>query len=152
MEMIRPSNASDLAEALTAAATSGATIALRGAGSKDAMGGPVPDAQADLAELAQHKYGYRVVVQLLHPKSGRYLPPQLLAIAQPPPKEYSAEAMQRGGGGAAAATDAAVDETKPQKKKKKQEQKEAAAEGNDSDEEGEVRGALAGSVLVRLAL
>ena len=48
MEMIRPSNASDLAEALTAAATSGATIALRGAGSKDAMGGPVPDAQADL--------------------------------------------------------------------------------------------------------
>ena len=113
---------------------------------------PPAGSQADLAELAQHKYGYRVVVQLLHPNSGRYLPPQLLAIAQPPPKEYSAEAMQRGGGGAAAATDAAVDETKPQKKKKKQEQKEAAAEGNDSDEEGEVRGALAGSVLVRLAL
>jgi glycolate oxidase FAD binding subunit len=33
---------------LQAAASAGSTIALRGAGSKDAMGGPVPDAQVDL--------------------------------------------------------------------------------------------------------
>jgi glycolate oxidase FAD binding subunit len=48
MEMLRPSNASELAEALKAAASAGSTIALRGAGSKDAMGGPVPDAAVDL--------------------------------------------------------------------------------------------------------
>ena len=48
MEVIRPTNASELAAALQAAASAGSTIALRGAGSKDAMGGPVPDAQVDL--------------------------------------------------------------------------------------------------------
>lgn len=42
-----------------------------------------------------HKYGYRVIAQLLHPDSGRYLPPQLAALAAPAPKAYSAEAMQR---------------------------------------------------------
>jgi glycolate oxidase FAD binding subunit len=48
MELIRPSNASELAEALKTAASAGCTIALRGAGSKDAMGGPVPDTAVDL--------------------------------------------------------------------------------------------------------
>jgi glycolate oxidase FAD binding subunit len=48
MEIIRPSNASELAEAMKAAASAGLTIALRGAGSKDAMGGPVPNAGVDL--------------------------------------------------------------------------------------------------------
>jgi glycolate oxidase FAD binding subunit len=48
MELVRPSNASELAEALKAAASAGHAIALRGAGSKDAMGGPVPDAEVDL--------------------------------------------------------------------------------------------------------
>jgi glycolate oxidase FAD binding subunit len=46
--MIRPTNGSELVEALRAAASAGSTIALRGVGSKDAMGGPVPDAQVDL--------------------------------------------------------------------------------------------------------
>lgn len=55
----------------------------------------VSELQKDLGELAEHKYGYRVLVQLLHPCSGRYLPPQLLAIARPPGKQYSAEAMTR---------------------------------------------------------
>lgn len=48
MEMISPTNASELAQALKAAASAGRPIALRGAGSKDAMGGPVPDAAVDL--------------------------------------------------------------------------------------------------------
>lgn len=48
MEMIRPSTASELAQALKAAASTASTIALRGAGSKDAMGGPVPNAHVDL--------------------------------------------------------------------------------------------------------
>lgn len=56
---------------------------------------PLPFVQSDLAELVEHKYGYRVLMQLLHPYCGRYLPPQLLAISRPPAKEYSAEAMQR---------------------------------------------------------
>jgi hypothetical protein len=51
--------------------------------------------QSNLAELVEHKYGYRVLIQVLHPYCGRYLPPQLLAIARPPGKEYSAAAMQR---------------------------------------------------------
>ena len=54
-----------------------------------------PSKQKDLAELAEHKYGYRVLAQLLHPWCGRYLPPQLAAVARPPAKEYSAEAMRR---------------------------------------------------------
>jgi glycolate oxidase FAD binding subunit len=48
MEMIRPSNAHELAGALLAASSAGRSIALRGSGSKDAMGGPVPDAAVDL--------------------------------------------------------------------------------------------------------
>lgn len=48
MEMIRPSNARELASALLAASSAGRSIALRGSGSKDAMGGPVPDAAVDL--------------------------------------------------------------------------------------------------------
>jgi len=48
MELISPSNASELAEALQAAAATGGSIALRGAGSKDAMGGPVPGTGVDL--------------------------------------------------------------------------------------------------------
>lgn len=36
-----------------------------------------------------------MVIHLLHPGCGRYLPPQLAALAAPPPKAYSAEAMQR---------------------------------------------------------
>ncbi len=48
MEMIRPSNASELAQALKEASAAHRTVALRGAGSKDTMGGPIPDAQVDL--------------------------------------------------------------------------------------------------------
>ena len=48
MEMIRPSNARELAGALLAASSAGRSIALRGSGSKDAMGGPAPDAAVDL--------------------------------------------------------------------------------------------------------
>lgn len=55
----------------------------------------LPSKQKDLEELAEHKYGYRVLAQLLHPWCGRYLPPQLAAVARPPAKEYSAEAMRR---------------------------------------------------------
>ncbi|KAI3432645.1 hypothetical protein D9Q98_004191 [Chlorella vulgaris] len=55
----------------------------------------VSELQSNLAELVEHKYGYRVLIQVLHPYCGRYLPPQLLAIARPPGKEYSAAAMQR---------------------------------------------------------
>jgi hypothetical protein len=81
--------------------------------------------QTDLAELAEHKYGYRVLVQLLHPYGPRCLPPQLLALARPAPKEYSAEAMQRG---AAAGPD----------QQQQQQQQENGAGGDaasDSDDE-----------------
>ncbi|PSC67267.1 pumilio-like protein 24, partial [Micractinium conductrix] len=43
----------------------------------------IVDLQKDLAELAEHRYSYRVLMQLLHPDCGRYLPPQLAAIARP---------------------------------------------------------------------
>jgi pumilio family protein 6 len=81
--------------------------------------------QKDLAELAAHKYGYRVICQLLHPDCGRYLPPQLLAIARPPTKEYSAEAMQR-------QLHTVVAEAQEQK----QEAAAAAADSDGDDEEG----------------
>ncbi|PSC67012.1 pumilio-like protein 24 [Micractinium conductrix] len=55
----------------------------------------IVDLQKDLAELAEHRYSYRVLMQLLHPDCGRYLPPQLAAIARPPAKHYSEEAMRR---------------------------------------------------------
>ena len=54
-----------------------------------------PRSQSDLAELVEHKYGYRVLMQLLQPDCGRYLPTQLLAIARPPAKLYTAGAVQK---------------------------------------------------------
>jgi glycolate oxidase FAD binding subunit len=48
METLSPSDAKQLAQALRESAASGRSIALRGAGSKDAMGGPVPDAGVEL--------------------------------------------------------------------------------------------------------
>ena len=48
MQQVRPQSATELAQALHEAAAAGCSIALRGAGSKDAMGGPAPDADIDL--------------------------------------------------------------------------------------------------------
>lgn len=48
MQPLRPENAKELSQALQDAAAAQRTIVLRGAGSKDAMGGPVPAADVDL--------------------------------------------------------------------------------------------------------
>lgn len=48
MQLLRPESATELARALREAAAAQRSIALRGAGSKDAMGGPVPAADVDL--------------------------------------------------------------------------------------------------------
>jgi glycolate oxidase FAD binding subunit len=48
MPPLRPGSADDLAQALREAAAAQHSIALRGAGTKDAMGGPVPAADVDL--------------------------------------------------------------------------------------------------------
>ncbi|KAL4423682.1 hypothetical protein ABPG75_000983 [Micractinium tetrahymenae] len=87
----------------------------------------VSELQKDLAELAEHKHGYRVLMQLLHPDCGRYLPPALAAIARPPPKEYSKEAMQRPMHEVEAAAKAPLDDD---------EEEQQAAGDSDDDEEG----------------
>ena len=59
--------------------------------------GPLPLPQKDLPELCAHRYGHRIVLQLLAPYCPRYLPPQLLAIVRPPQKVYEAAAAGAGG-------------------------------------------------------
>ena len=75
-------------------------------------------------------------MQLLHPDCGRYLPPQLAALAHPPAKHYSAEAMAR-------PQHDVVAEAREQPA-----EGGAQAAADDSDEE-EVRGGGAGSCLGR---
>lgn len=89
---------------------------------------PFPQKQKDLGELAEHKYGYRVLAQLLHPWCGRYLPPQLAAVARPPTKEYSAEAMRRPQHDVVAAAKAA------EEAEEEQQGADGAAESDDDDE------------------
>src|SRR5271157_4100702 len=48
MPQLRPESAQELAHVLREAAAAQRSIVLRGAGSKDAMGGPVPAADVDL--------------------------------------------------------------------------------------------------------
>ena len=48
MQPLRPESAKELSQALQEAAAADRSIVLRGAGSKDAMGGPVPAADVDL--------------------------------------------------------------------------------------------------------
>ncbi|PRW61613.1 pumilio-like protein 24 [Chlorella sorokiniana] len=91
----------------------------------------VVELQKDLAELAEHKYGYRVLAQLLHPWCGRYLPPQLAAVARPPSKEYSAEAMRRPQHEVVAAAKAAAEE-----EEEEQQGADGAAESDDDEEGG----------------
>lgn len=42
--------------------------------------------QGDVDELASHKYGHRILLQLLNPYCTRYLPPSLMTIIRPPQK------------------------------------------------------------------
>ncbi len=51
--------------------------------------------------MCTHRYGHRVLLQLLHPYCTRYLPPQLLAIARPAQKCYTAAAAGSSGAGGA---------------------------------------------------
>ncbi len=71
-----------------------------------------------------------MLAQLLHPWCGRYLPPQLAAVARPATKEYSAEAMKRPQHEVVAAAQAAAEE------ELEQQGADGAAE---SDEDEEVR-------------